>query len=243
MISRDALVGMRVRVRESLLRSELCGKKGKIMGRWGPQTTWPWTCSWTTATRSCSGTTSWRRSMSQPSNEAAPRGWRGRSTTRGSGRMLCPPPGPHLVDASADGRARRQGPPAGRRRGLGRLVRRPSQSPFPRLVRSTAYGWCCPGCGSARLSSSDTAHRHVGDVGVWPWCKNEDTHPGRSGRKQYFKFSLEEARGIGIQGRREESVQLTAQNSCASPKFARKVSKTTHLGNRTGESPRLGRTR
>jgi hypothetical protein len=35
MISRDALVGMRVRVRESLLRSELRGKKGKITGRWG----------------------------------------------------------------------------------------------------------------------------------------------------------------------------------------------------------------
>jgi hypothetical protein len=101
-------------------------------------------------------------------------------------------------------------------------------------------GITCPGCGSARLSSSDNAHRHVG---VWPWCKNEDTHPGCSGRKQYFKFSLEEARGIGIQGRREEPVQLTAQNACTSPKFPRKVSKTTHLGNRTGEPPRLGRTR
>ena len=31
---------------------------------------------------------------------------------------------------------------------------------------------------------------------MWLWCKNEDTHLGRSGRKQYFKFSLEEAGSI-----------------------------------------------
>jgi hypothetical protein len=35
MISEDALVGMRVRVRESLARADLRGIKGKIAGRWG----------------------------------------------------------------------------------------------------------------------------------------------------------------------------------------------------------------
>ena len=35
MLSEEALVGLRVRVRESLLRSELRGKAGTITGRWG----------------------------------------------------------------------------------------------------------------------------------------------------------------------------------------------------------------
>jgi hypothetical protein len=33
--SEEALVGMRVRVRESLLRTDLRGKEGTITGRWG----------------------------------------------------------------------------------------------------------------------------------------------------------------------------------------------------------------
>jgi hypothetical protein len=33
--SEEALIGMRVRVRESLLRSELQGRLGTITGRWG----------------------------------------------------------------------------------------------------------------------------------------------------------------------------------------------------------------
>jgi hypothetical protein len=35
MISEEALVGTRVRVRESLLDSDLQGRLGTIMGRWG----------------------------------------------------------------------------------------------------------------------------------------------------------------------------------------------------------------
>jgi hypothetical protein len=35
MISEKALIGMRARVRESLPRSELRGRLGTIMGRWG----------------------------------------------------------------------------------------------------------------------------------------------------------------------------------------------------------------
>jgi hypothetical protein len=35
MTSEEALIGMRVRVRESLLRSELRGRLGTITGRWG----------------------------------------------------------------------------------------------------------------------------------------------------------------------------------------------------------------
>jgi hypothetical protein len=35
MKSEEAQVGMKVRVRESLLRSELCGREGKIRARWG----------------------------------------------------------------------------------------------------------------------------------------------------------------------------------------------------------------
>ena len=60
-------------------------------------------------------------------------------------------------------------------------------------------GVICPRCSSAHLFVGDIAHihtGHVGHVGTWLWCKNEDTHLGRSGRKQYFKFSLEEAGSI-----------------------------------------------
>ena len=60
-------------------------------------------------------------------------------------------------------------------------------------------GVTCPGCGSVVLLSDDSVHPHYGDVGVWLWCRNEDIHPGRSGRKQYFRFSLEEARSVGIE--------------------------------------------
>jgi hypothetical protein len=35
MMSEEARVGMRVRVRNSLLRAELRGKEGTITGRWG----------------------------------------------------------------------------------------------------------------------------------------------------------------------------------------------------------------
>jgi hypothetical protein len=35
MMSEEARIGMRVRVRDSLLRSELRGKVGTITGRWG----------------------------------------------------------------------------------------------------------------------------------------------------------------------------------------------------------------
>jgi hypothetical protein len=61
-------------------------------------------------------------------------------------------------------------------------------------------GVTCPRCGSARLSVGDIAHTHTGHVGMWLWCKDEDTHLGRSGRKQYFKFPLEEAGGIDFWG-------------------------------------------
>jgi hypothetical protein len=35
MMSEEALIGMRVKVRESLLRAELRGKEGTITGSWG----------------------------------------------------------------------------------------------------------------------------------------------------------------------------------------------------------------
>ena len=35
MLSEEALIGMRVRVRESLLRADLRGKEGTIARRWG----------------------------------------------------------------------------------------------------------------------------------------------------------------------------------------------------------------
>ena len=35
MMSQEALIGRRVRVRESLLKAELRGRLGTIMGRWG----------------------------------------------------------------------------------------------------------------------------------------------------------------------------------------------------------------
>ncbi len=38
MFSEEALVGTRVRVRNSLLESELRGLEGTITGRWGPPT-------------------------------------------------------------------------------------------------------------------------------------------------------------------------------------------------------------
>lgn len=59
-------------------------------------------------------------------------------------------------------------------------------------------GITCPRCGSARLSSGDIAHAHTGDVGVWAWCRDEDAHGGRAGRKQYFRFSSHEARSIDL---------------------------------------------
>jgi hypothetical protein len=61
-------------------------------------------------------------------------------------------------------------------------------------------GVTCPRCGSARLSSGDIARTHAGHVGIWLWCRNEDTHLERSGRKQYFKFSLGEAGSIDFWG-------------------------------------------
>ena len=67
-----------------------------------------------------------------------------------------------------------------------------------RIIEELAHtkGVTCPRCGSARLSSGDIARAHTGHVGTWLWCRHEDTHLGRSGRKQYFKFSLEEAGSI-----------------------------------------------
>ena len=56
----------------------------------------------------------------------------------------------------------------------------------------------CPRCGSARLSSGDIAHPHTGDVGVWVWCRDEDAHGGRACRKQYIRFSTDEARSIDL---------------------------------------------
>jgi hypothetical protein len=84
---------------------------------------------------------------------------------------------------------------------LGPSVRRldPRQR---RLIEELAHtrGVACPRCGSARLYGGNIARTHTGYVGLWLWCKNEDTHPGRSGRKQHFKFSLEEADSIDFWG-------------------------------------------
>ena len=84
---------------------------------------------------------------------------------------------------------------------LGSSVRRldPSQR---RRIEGLAHtnGVTCPRCGSAHLFAGDIAHIHTGHIGMWLWCKNEDTHLGRSERKQYFKFSLEEAGSIDFWG-------------------------------------------
>ena len=58
MMSHEALIGMRVRVREDYRLAHLRRKKGRSRTGVATLTTWPWTCCSTTAPRSCSGTTS-----------------------------------------------------------------------------------------------------------------------------------------------------------------------------------------
>ena len=80
---------------------------------------------------------------------------------------------------------------------LGSSVRRLDPRQRSRIEElAHTNGVTCPRCGSAHLFVGAIAHIHTGDVGMWLWCKDEDTHLGRSGRKQYFKFSLEEAGSI-----------------------------------------------
>ncbi len=62
----EARIGLRVRVRESLLRAGPRGKEGTIAGIWGHPEYAAFDVLFDDGARNCSGTTSWRRSRAAP---------------------------------------------------------------------------------------------------------------------------------------------------------------------------------
>ena len=63
MLSEEALVGTRVRVRDSLLRADLRGLEGTITGRWGSPHYLALDVLLDDGGTQLSGTTSWRSTM------------------------------------------------------------------------------------------------------------------------------------------------------------------------------------
>ena len=66
MLSEEALIGMRLRVSDSLLRSDLRGLEGTITGRWGSPHYLALDVLLDDGGTQLSGTTSWKRSRGSP---------------------------------------------------------------------------------------------------------------------------------------------------------------------------------